>query len=461
MVAVPAADAPALRKRAVEGLGGPDSDETMDLLLTLVRCRWRWASRLLAERLDVLLASEAEEMVWECIYELGDPSLLPAVLEAWRPGEPMIADTGVFLARLGDRLDEVPAAVRAEAMEEAGRRIEVRAQLGRGELPLHASEPLRLRLQCTACRQTWTYEVDRVTVNPDVLDRSGDGSASPADGDGFVLSRIVVCKGCGARDEYRLTRSARTGILAGLLAQGMGAADPESARVTLAVSGLWDGSVLRRPSQGIEHLRALAEEQPERGEGWRRLGNLCDRYGLDDEAEDAWRRAAADPGEVEAPYILAGLRYDQADLQEALDFAFTALERMPKAELAEDLRATIAIGLCGMLSEVAPAIRPPIALRATWLGAKTRGRQVVHVSAADLRSIPDWGRLAELIGDGFFMDLGFTGELPEDDEPQLVSLLRGRRSRTVTVRSGPKVGRNDPCPCGSGRKHKRCCMKGK
>lgn len=21
----------------------------------------------------------------------------------------------------------------------------------------------------------------------------------------------------------------------------------------------------------------------------------------------------------------------------------------------------------------------------------------------------------------------------------------------------PKVGRNDPCPCGSGRKHKKCC----
>ncbi len=24
-------------------------------------------------------------------------------------------------------------------------------------------------------------------------------------------------------------------------------------------------------------------------------------------------------------------------------------------------------------------------------------------------------------------------------------------------RAGPKVGRNDPCPCGSGRKYKRCC----
>ncbi len=29
---------------------------------------------------------------------------------------------------------------------------------------------------------------------------------------------------------------------------------------------------------------------------------------------------------------------------------------------------------------------------------------------------------------------------------------------TVTVRSGPKTGRNDPCPCGSGRKYKKCCL---
>ena len=25
------------------------------------------------------------------------------------------------------------------------------------------------------------------------------------------------------------------------------------------------------------------------------------------------------------------------------------------------------------------------------------------------------------------------------------------------VRRGPKVGRNEPCPCGSGRKYKKCC----
>jgi uncharacterized protein YecA (UPF0149 family) len=25
------------------------------------------------------------------------------------------------------------------------------------------------------------------------------------------------------------------------------------------------------------------------------------------------------------------------------------------------------------------------------------------------------------------------------------------------VRDEPKIGRNDPCPCGSGKKYKKCC----
>lgn len=26
------------------------------------------------------------------------------------------------------------------------------------------------------------------------------------------------------------------------------------------------------------------------------------------------------------------------------------------------------------------------------------------------------------------------------------------------VREEPRVGRNDPCPCGSGKKYKKCCL---
>ena len=33
----------------------------------------------------------------------------------------------------------------------------------------------------------------------------------------------------------------------------------------------------------------------------------------------------------------------------------------------------------------------------------------------------------------------------------------GRVGKQVTVQKGLKVGRNDPCPCGSGKKYKKCC----
>lgn len=69
-----------------------------------------------------------------------------------------------------------------------------------------------------------------------------------------------------------------------------------------------------------------------------------------------------------------------------------------------------------------------------------------------------------------------TRETPTDRhpirafQPELEALApRGRRARQLyantaeeatpktIVRTGPKVGRNDPCPCGSGKKYKKCC----
>ena len=33
------------------------------------------------------------------------------------------------------------------------------------------------------------------------------------------------------------------------------------------------------------------------------------------------------------------------------------------------------------------------------------------------------------------------------------------KKKAPIVNDGPKVGRNDPCPCGSGKKYKNCCGK--
>jgi uncharacterized protein len=32
-----------------------------------------------------------------------------------------------------------------------------------------------------------------------------------------------------------------------------------------------------------------------------------------------------------------------------------------------------------------------------------------------------------------------------------------RKAKSTIRREEPKVGRNDPCPCGSGKKFKQCC----
>ena len=36
--------------------------------------------------------------------------------------------------------------------------------------------------------------------------------------------------------------------------------------------------------------------------------------------------------------------------------------------------------------------------------------------------------------------------------------VRPRKTRTVIRTYNHKVGRNEPCPCGSGKKFKNCCM---
>ncbi|MEY4940995.1 MAG: hypothetical protein RIQ93_2730 [Verrucomicrobiota bacterium] len=57
-----------------------------------------------------------------------------------------------------------------------------------------------------------------------------------------------------------------------------------------------------------------------------------------------------------------------------------------------------------------------------------------------------------------------TGEHPLQEKSEFLR-VDGQWLYNRTVRMGPapfkaaaKAGRNDPCPCGSGKKHKHCCL---
>jgi preprotein translocase subunit SecA len=54
------------------------------------------------------------------------------------------------------------------------------------------------------------------------------------------------------------------------------------------------------------------------------------------------------------------------------------------------------------------------------------------------------------------------GQPPKPDQSKpsdVVSEAAAAVEKAKPVRTGPKVGRNDPCPCGSGKKYKHCCGK--
>ena len=53
-------------------------------------------------------------------------------------------------------------------------------------------------------------------------------------------------------------------------------------------------------------------------------------------------------------------------------------------------------------------------------------------------------------------------ELPQWDEifdENTKKRLYREQKQSGTIRKGKKIGRNDPCPCGSGKKYKKCCGK--
>ncbi len=63
-------------------------------------------------------------------------------------------------------------------------------------------------------------------------------------------------------------------------------------------------------------------------------------------------------------------------------------------------------------------------------------KNMVEAKAEWLYTLPQWEEL-----------------IPEERRKELYK----EQKRSKTVVKGEKIGRNDPCPCGSGKKYKKCC----
>jgi len=83
--------------------------------------------------------------------------------------------------------------------------------------------------------------------------------------------------------------------------------------------------------------------------------------------------------------------------------------------------------------------------------------EVVSIPTAqevDPSTLVDSGNVTEIKEDG--PDAASTAIGNNTD---LSKYVRPRKTRTVIRENNKKIGRNDPCPCGSGKKYKNCCLK--
>jgi len=83
--------------------------------------------------------------------------------------------------------------------------------------------------------------------------------------------------------------------------------------------------------------------------------------------------------------------------------------------------------------------------------------------------VTDWIFQMEQLDENFVGSTWVEGTATKEDarpvseiEEQQQAAIAGTEAekKLEPIRNlGPRVGRNDPCPCGSGKKYKQCCMR--
>ncbi len=314
---------------------------------------------------------------------------------------------------------------------------------------------LVLTLRCIGCGHQSTESFSWACVNPQLDECRAQGW------DGVLLSRIFHCAKCSAEDTYEFVEDSFLKLTAGVIAAGLEDAPP--GRVLLAEMKLWDGTPARRPSQALRKLRELAAQQPNSAEAYRRLGNICERFDLLEEAVAAWRRAVElDVNDLDSLNSLAAmLLRTVATEQEGFAFLLRAVRAIPGTQSMDSESRRDAIrGTFELVREFAED-DDPLALMVGWKGERVGKDQLVHMSSVDLREVLEvWDNLVEFVASPGVISLGITDELPEEELTQLKELLLDGGAPPAAAQpviAAPKVGRNEPCPCGSGEKFKRCC----
>lgn len=276
-------------------------------------------------------------------------------------------------------------------------------------------------LTCQACGRRAFYHITPLALQSDYLTDPHSRRAV----DWLQLMGYFRCKHCNAAGPWDLPEGELSFFLFAHLSQFLvDRDDRQDGLVRAGTSTLFDGYVPKLATDAEDHLLALiASGQGETAWIWGRLGNIYGQGGRRDLAAVAFEQAIRlDPAQFESLYSLGQLLINAHQPQLGAELWRRALASASRyRHLAfESIRSMAEVMIEGLnrLRESDPEM-PVWPTPADWLAVGETPR-LTHAAFREGVDV-DW-----LLG----VKRQFAGE---------------------------KVGRNQPCPCGSGRKFKRCC----
>ncbi len=310
-----------------------------------------------------------------------------------------------------------------------------------------------LSLVCGVCGASGRYKVGTVMVDPTVAEPSEPDSMEKDVG----FSGYFRCRKCDAGGPWDLPDGTKAHVAAMLLAHVAGM---EDVPLVIGAMATFDKKTFRYATEGEAHLKKLIDREPDRAFLWVRLGNLYSNAEQYERAEAAYQRALElDPKDIEAHSMYGQLLVDGDRLLEAVPHFHAVLKHVREArQVNKKLRRELVRGSIESLLAAHAQSKGQIDLLPTAAPAELRNERedepvVLHLREFDLSSDegidelcecflePPRSRWADLFGRS-------KRKLPE---------AWGDAPATPVHRAALAVGRNAPCPCGSGHKYKKCC----
>lgn len=406
-------------------------------------------AELLADNLDELMKLDLPFMsVFGELCTIMNATVISALADKVQPGEPNRAQSIIDAASQLDDFN-IPAHLHEIA---AG--------------PANPGPPLELKCQSCGAVHEYTYEHLALLADPDDPNRE------------FTMLPLMIesCKRCEAVDHFEQTQLTE-GLLIQVVMSELGDTGIPEWIIPMR-SKLPTGDKITSFAAALSTYEALHAERPEDTDvlGWWAM--LLAHLGQNELAREKFERIAkAEPWNINVYSSLIAMAIEAGDIARVNSAAkegisvFIQARNMMSDEPIDEHNFEALCDILALWSKMCPEELLLVELdRDRLFSAITPDglpdRSILRAGTIDLPAA-----FASLILQGVIS----TIEFPKTSTPSLergayqwnvlaralqdLSVRQDSEEVSTTVRNETKVGRNDPCVCGSGKKYKKCCMR--